>query len=125
MRKDVRAVLGLTLLLGAFTVACDNNPLKADADKGFFMYTNPSFAQVKVGGTTKVRANVMNKYSSPTGDAVTATPCDAKITAVADTSRTVFESPERFVVTGVAAGSSCLIVTGGGVSDTVTFNVLP
>jgi hypothetical protein len=118
MRKNVMAILGLTLLTGVLG-ACDRNPLKADRDKGLYMYTNPSFAQLAVGKTTKVRANVMNKYLAPTGDAVTGTPCDAKITAVSDTSRTVFEQPERFVVTGVAAGTTCLIVSGGGVTDTV------
>ncbi len=124
MRKNVGMVLGMTLFLGALT-ACDDNPLKDDRDVGAFMYTNPSFSNLKVGGTVRVRANVMNKYSAPTGDAVTGTPCDAKITAVSDTSLTEFEQPERFVVTAVAAGASCLIVSGGGITDTVGFSITP
>ncbi|MEO5510359.1 MAG: hypothetical protein ABIS27_06985 [Longimicrobiales bacterium] len=123
MRKSVGMALGM-IFLGAFT-ACDNNPLKDDRDKGLFMYTNPSFATIVVGGTVKVRANVMNQYSAPTGDAVTATQCNARLSAVADTSRTDLEQPERFTVTGLAIGTSCLIVTGGGITDTVGFLVGP
>lgn len=121
MQKDVRKVLGLTLFLAAFTAACDNNPLKDDRDKGAYMFTNPSFATVVVGDNLIVTARVMNKYTAPTGDAVTGTPCDSKITAVKDTTRTDFEAPERFLVTATAVGRSCLIVTGGGVTDTISF----
>jgi hypothetical protein len=114
-------VLGLTLFLAAFTAACDNNPLKDDRDKGAYMFTNPSFGTLRLNGTSPVIARVMNKYTAPTGDAVTATPCDAKISVVKDTSRTEFEAPERFLVTGNTLGRSCMIVTGGGITDTIDF----
>ena len=121
MRKGVTTLLGLVLAVGALS-ACDGDPLSKDADKAVFFFTNPSFATMKIDTIgLKVTARVMNRYNAPTGDAVTATPCDSKITVIKDTLRTEFESPERFVVKAVSPGESCLVVAGGGITDTVDF----
>src|SRR5690606_40224919 len=42
-----------------------------------------------------------------------------------DTSRTAYEFPERFEITGVTLGMSCLVVSGGGITDTIVVRVVP
>jgi hypothetical protein len=123
MRKGFKTLLGVAVAVGALA-ACSNDPLSKDADKAVFFFTNPSFATMKVDTIgIKVTARVMNRYNAPTGDAVTATPCDSKVTATKDPLRTELESPERFIVKATASGNSCLVVTGGGITDTVNIVV--
>jgi hypothetical protein len=120
-------ILGLMAALGfvgVIAAACANNPLSEDRDVVSRFRIYPSFANVLVGGTTKVTAIALNKHGEPTGDDVAATACDGKITITNDTTRIVYEPPERFVVTGVTAGESCINVSSGGQSATVTVNVV-
>jgi hypothetical protein len=106
-------------------VACYNDPLAEGRDAVERFTTNPSFANVKVADSTFVTAIAVNIHGEPTGDAVTGAPCDNKITVAVDPTRTVFEPPERFVVKGVTAGNSCLNISGGGKTTTVTIRVVP
>ena len=112
------------MVLGALA-ACDDNPMSDGRDEGEYFFTNPSFSTLVAGDSVQVVAQVRNRYLAPTGDAVTATPCDANITVTADTTRTEFEAPERFWVYAHNLGPSCLVVSGGGVTDTVGFLVGP
>jgi hypothetical protein len=105
--------------------ACDDNPLAEDRDQASYFRLNPSNVVVNTGGIVKVDANVLNKYGAATNAAVTATACNANITAVADTGRSDFEFPERFTITGVTFGNSCLVVNGGGLTDTIDVRVVP
>ncbi|HUF51111.1 MAG TPA: hypothetical protein VMN60_09775 [Longimicrobiales bacterium] len=119
-----RALAGLALVL-ITVAACDNNPLADDRDQAAYFRLNPSNVAVNAGGEVKVDAVLVNKFGGGLNQAVAATPCDNKITAVADTGRSVFEFPERFVITGVTLGMSCLVVRGGGVEDTIGVRVVP
>lgn len=118
-----RAIFGLALVL--VVSACDDNPLAEDRDQAAYFRLNPSNVVVNTGGIVKVDANVLNKYGAATNAAVTATACDAKITAVADADRSDFEFPERFTISGVTFGNSCLVVNGGGLTDTIQVRVVP
>lgn len=123
VRKVGRVLAALTLVMSA--AACDDNPLAEGREEAAYFRLNPSNVAVNAGGTVKVDAVVVNKYGAATNEAVTATPCDNKVTAVVDTGRTSFEFPERFVVTGATLGTSCLVVRGGGITDTVEIRVVP
>jgi hypothetical protein len=112
------------MVLGALA-ACDDNPMRDARDEGEYFFTNPSFSTIVAGDSVQVVAQVRNRYLAPTGDGVTATPCDADITVVADTTRTQFEAPERFWVYAHNLGPSCLVVSGGGVTDTVDILIGP
>jgi hypothetical protein len=125
MRKGVKTLLGVAVAVGTLA-GCSNDPLTKDADEAVFFFTNPSTATIAADTVgIPVTARVMNRYNAPTGDAVTATPCDSKLTVAKDPLRTELESPERFIVKGVAAGASCIVVTGGGITDTVDVLVGP
>lgn len=118
-----RVLVGMALVLSA--TACDDNPLAEDREEASYFRLNPSNVAVEAGGEVKVTATVLNKYGAATNAGVTATPCDAKISAVADTTRSDFEYPERFVVSGNTLGASCIVVRGGGITDTVDVRVIP
>lgn len=122
MRKVMRAILGAALLVGAAT-ACTDDPLAGNRDQASYFFLNPTVATVKKDSTIKVTATLMNQHGAPTGGAVAGTPCDAKITAAVDPTRTAFEEPERFLVKGIIPGASCLVVSGGGIRDTVMITV--
>ena len=79
---------------------------------------------MRVSDSTFVTAIAVNKHGEPTGDSVTGTACDGKITVAVDPKRTEFELPERWVVKGVTAGASCVNVSAAGVQATVTVNVV-
>jgi uncharacterized protein YjdB len=117
--------LAAVALLSVAAVACDNNPLAEDRDKASYFRINPTSVAVNAGATVKVDAIVVNQFGGATNHAVTATPCDNKITAVADTGRSVFEYPERFVITGVSGGITCLRVSAAGIQDSIGVRVVP
>ena len=116
-------VLGLAVVMGV--AACDDNPLDEGRDTGAYIDVNPVNAVVAAGDTTPVIARVMSRYGTPTNDAVTAEPCDSKITAIVDPNRSAFEVPETFLVIGQTLGSSCMVVRGGGLVDTAAIRVVP
>lgn len=124
MQKAVRAIFGVTLAV--VVAACGNDPTSADRDKAAFFQLDPTVATVNAGGTVKVAAVIVNKYGASTFGSVSGEPCDSKITAAKDTSRAVVQPPERFVITaGTTIGTSCLVVSSSGVTDTITVRVVP
>jgi hypothetical protein len=119
---------GVCAVLGALAIvaiaACDDNPLEEGRDTTARFRLNPSVATVAVGDSTQVTAIAVNDYDEPTGQAVTATACDGKVSVAPHPGRSGYEPPERFVVRGVTAGESCVNVSGGGQTATVTINVV-
>jgi hypothetical protein len=124
MLKRIRLLGMLGLVAMSAVAACDDNPLSEDRDVVDRLQLNPSFANVQVGAFTVVSAIAVNKHGEPTGDAVTGTACDAKINVQPDGTRTEFELPERFQVRGQTAGESCVNVSSGGKTATITINVV-
>jgi uncharacterized protein YjdB len=123
--RGVGRKLAVVALLSTAVVACDDNPLTEGRDKASYFRINPTSVAVNAGGTVKVDAIVVNQYGAATNQAVTATPCDNKINAAADTGRSKYEYPERFVISGVSGGITCLRVSGGGIQDSVGVRVVP
>lgn len=124
MQKAVRAFSGALLVLATVT-ACNDDPLSEGRDEGSYFMVNPAVAVVNAGDSTRVTAIVMNQHGAPIGAAVTAEPCDGKVAAFADPTRSAFEEPERFWVRGVTLGESCVVVRGGGLTDTAVIRVVP
>lgn len=119
----IKAALGVLVL---FLVAgCNDDPLASGRGDVSDFILNPTYANVLVGGTTKVTAIAVNRHREETGDAVTAQACDSKVSVAKDPTRTAYEPPERFVVTGMAEGESCITVSAGGLDRNVTINVVP
>lgn len=116
----------MLVLMGAVgVVACDDNPLAEGRDEVDRIDLNPSFANVKVADSTRVYGIAVNRHGEPLGVPVSATACDNKITIAPDPTRTSFEPPERYIVRGVTAGTSCITFTASGKEATATINVVP
>jgi hypothetical protein len=122
-RGVCRAIAGLALV--AAVTACDDNPVAENREDAAYFRLNPSNAAVNVGGTTRVVANVLNQYGAALVVNVTATECNSNVSVAVDTVRSDYEYPERFVITGVSHGESCIVVSGGGVTDTIHIRVVP
>lgn len=120
--RGVLAALGAIVILA--TAACDDNPLSEGRDDTARFRLNPSFASVAVGDSTFVTAIAVNDFNEPTGEDVQASACDGKISIAPDPKRSEYEPPERFVVKGVTAGESCVNVSGGGQTASVTITVV-
>ena len=116
-------MVGLALLLAVS--ACDDNPLAEDRETASYFRLNPSSVAVNAGGTVVVDANILNRYGAALDVPVTATPCDTKLSVETDTTRSAFEYPERFVISGETLGMSCLIVSASGVTDSINVRVIP
>ena len=116
-------MVGLALLLAVS--ACDDNPLAEDRETASYFRLNPSNVAVNAGGTVTVDANILNRYGAALNEAVNATACDAGVSVERDTTRSAFEYPERFIVTGNSVGESCVVVSGAGITDTIAVRVVP
>lgn len=118
-----RAIAGLALV--AAVSACDDNPLAEDRESGEYFRLSSSNAVVNVGDTITVVANVLNKFGAALIVNVTAAECDASVSVQPDTARSEFEAPEQFRIAGNSVGESCVVVNGGGVTDTIDVRVVP
>lgn len=120
--RGVLAALGAMVILAAS--ACDDNPLAEGRDDTARFRLNPSVANVAIGDSTFVTAIAVNDFNEPTGADVQASACDGKISVAPDPRRSEYEPPERFVIKGVTAGESCVNVSGGGQTTSVTVTVV-
>ncbi len=118
-------VLTASLLAATVLIGCDDNPLAENRDQTVRFRLNPAVANVRVNDSTLVTAIPVNNYGEPTGESVSASACDTKISVAPDQRRLEYEVPERYVVRGLAAGESCLNVSAGGVQGTVVVTVRP
>lgn len=123
LRGAGRAIAGLALV--AAVSACDDNPLSENRDSAEYFRLSVSNAVVEVGGQIGVVANVLNQYGAALVVNVTASECDAGVTVAVDTVRSEYEYPERFIITGNTVGESCVVVSGGGITDTIDVRVVP
>ncbi len=123
MKARVASTLAGLLAVFAFA-ACDDNPLSEGRDSTDRFRLNPSVANVRVGSTTKVTAIAVNRNGEPTNEVVTATACDARVTVAPDPTRLEYEPRDRFVVTGVSVGSSCIRLSAGSVQAEAKINVV-
>ena len=118
-----RAIAGLALI--AAVSACDDNPLAENREDADYLRLSVSNAVVEVDGTVGVVANVLNRYGAALVVNVTASECDAGVSVAVDTARSDYEYPEQFIITGNTVGESCVVVNGGGLTDTINVRVVP
>ncbi|MGH7644741.1 MAG: hypothetical protein ACREMR_04055, partial [Gemmatimonadales bacterium] len=115
------AVPAALLLFG-----CLEDPV-SDLDGGAAaIITSATSFQLAEGDQVAFTASVVDGRAIPLPIAVSFAACDADVSVEADTSyHPVPAVSSRANVTAVAAGASCITVSGGGLSDTVGATVLP
>lgn len=117
------ALTGLALVSGS----CVDDPL-ADLDASpAAIEASHSILQLTEGGASfPITASVVDGRSTPLEIPVTATACDAAVTATADaTYDPVPATSARFRIAGISPAASCVNLAGGGLTKRVDAVVLP
>ena len=124
MNRRFFGAFGVLAVAALSIGSCKKDPLSDLDGKPTAVVTNFSYVQLKVDSTALVTASVVDARSIPLLIPVTFTPCGAFVTATVDTSfHPVPKTSTRAVLKGVSADSSCVRVSGGGVTDTVSVKV--
>jgi hypothetical protein len=116
------ALTGLALVSGS----CVDDPL-ADLDGApTAVLINYELLVQAIGDQDTVSARVVDGRFTPLALPITYTACDADIVVTANASyNPVPPTSVQFVVRAVTPGASCVVVSAGGVSDTLAVGVLP
>ncbi|OLB50933.1 MAG: hypothetical protein AUI33_04155 [Ignavibacteria bacterium 13_1_40CM_2_61_4] len=125
-----RRIFGALGVIGAITLAfgsCKNDPLSNLGPQPASLVVDFNHLQLIVGGASgHLTASVLDARATPTETPVTFTACDNNLTVVKDTSyHPVPVTSTRAVVTSTVTAPSCVVVKGGGFTDTVTVFGLP
>jgi len=125
-----RRIFGALGVIGAITLAfgsCKNDPLSNLGPQPASLVVDFNHLQLIVGGASgHLTASVLDARATPTETPVTFTACDNNLTVVKDTSyHPVPVTSTRAVVTSTVTAPSCVVVKGGGFTDTVTIASTP
>lgn len=122
--------LSAVALLALGLAGCDDNPLEFENGVAVMITTNPSTMIVPSGATTLLQTRTVDQGSRPTFDDITAaidaTCGTATLTvAVAANFEPEVQPPGVFDVTGgTTLGTTCITLTGGGVTASVDVSVV-
>ncbi len=124
--KGVRTtVVVLAAGLAGLTLGCpDSNPVSENRKDSAVLTLNPGHVVVDAGDTSRVNANTLNVFGDPTLGGLTFTACDSKVEVSLDPERVDIEPPDRAIVVGKTLGSSCVVATSGGLTDTAFVDVV-
>ncbi|MCL7961792.1 MAG: Ig-like domain-containing protein [marine benthic group bacterium] len=126
-----KAGLGAVLIAAAALGACNDDPVSWDPNDTTDMFVNPTVMTVPAGREAKLTSRAVNPGNEPTFAAVswaidpTAGCVDSgvgvgTVTVTEDPDALPIQPPGLFVVTGgTSMGQTCIILTSGGVSQTV------
>jgi len=121
--------LGLLAVLAPVALSlagCKSDPLSDLDGNPAGVITDFSYLQLGIGGTAAVTARVVDGRNTPLAVAIAFTSCTSDVTVAPDTSyHPVPQTSARVVVTAVSAAPSCVVVSGGGLRDTVRVAILP
>jgi hypothetical protein len=122
MLSRLSGQLGLIAAAAAAVVTCKNNPVAEGAGTPFDVQADFVSINVKNGGTATVTAWVVDERMNRLEVAITFSACNAAVATVG-TDATFKPAPataSRAVVTGVAVGTTCAVVSSSGLKpDTV------
>lgn len=119
-----RAMSAALIVAALATGACDDNPLDFEPGDTEQLRLNPSFMVIPSGRTATLDVTALNAGNEPNFAEVSqqASGCGgpASVTVADNPERTEAEPPGRFLVTaGNVLGEACIIVSAGGLTDTV------
>jgi len=126
MNRRLFGAFGVLTVVAFGLGSCKSDPLSDLDGNPARVVTDFSYLQLPIGGTQVVNASVLDARTTPLEVPITFTPCTADVSVAVDTSyHPIPPTSSQAIVTAVSANSSCVVVSGGGISDTVTVAVLP
>ena len=126
MTRRFFGICGVLTGMALLTGSCVEDPL-ADLDASpAALVVSHSALQLTQGDDFLITATVVDGRSTPLALPITASGCDAAVTATADPDyEPVPPTSSRFVVSAVGAADTCVNVSAGGLSKVVDVIVLP
>lgn len=126
MNRRLFGTVGVLIVVAMAVGSCKNDPLSDLDGTPATVVTDYSYLQIPLGSSIAVTASVVDARTTPLAVPVTFTPCNASITVEVDTSyHPVPVTSARAVVTADALSTSCVVVAGGGLEDTVDVTTMP
>ena len=119
--------LGLIVVLAATGATCKSDPTAVGTGTPTAVQAALASINVAIGSSGTITASVVDVRQTPLEASIAFTSCDAGIaTVTVDTSyHAVPATSARAVVTSIASGTTCVVVSSPGVPpDTVTVNVV-
>lgn len=132
MRVGLVRNVGLSAiaLLALGLAGCDDNPLEFDDGVAVMIQTNPSTMTIPADITTSLEAFAVDQGSRPTFDDITAAidaTCGAATLGIVEAANfePEVQPPRVFDVTGgLTLGTTCITLTGGGLTASVGVTVV-
>jgi len=126
MNRRLFGAFGALAVAALFVGGCKSDPLSDLDGKPADVVTDFSSLQMPVGTTTTVTASVLDARTTPLEVPITFSACSSVITVAVDTSyHPIPPTSARVVVHAVTPANSCVVVSGGGLQDTVAVSTVP
>lgn len=122
--------LGMVALVAVGLAGCDDPATDFSVDETVDIFTNPSAMTIPAGVTTLLEARTENQGDAPTWEEIEASidaTCGSATLTIAEAASYVPEvqPPGQFDVTGgTTIGTTCITLSGGGVTETVDVTVV-
>lgn len=126
MNRRLFGAFGVLTIVAFGLGGCKSDPLSDLDGNPARVVTDFSYLQLPIGGAQVVNASVLDARTVPLELPITFTPCTADVAVAPDTSyHPIPPTSAQAIVTAVSAAASCVVVSGGGIEDTVSVAVLP
>lgn len=126
MNRRLFGAFGVLTIVAFGLGSCKSDPLSDLDGNPARVVTDFSYLQLPIGGAQAVNASVLDARTVPLEVPITFTACTADVTVAVDTSyHPIPPTSAQAIVTAVTPNPSCVVVSGGGISDTVQVAVLP
>lgn len=125
MNSRLFGALGVIVVL-TWAGACKEDPLSDLDGNPAAVVSDFTSLQMAIGGEATVRASIVDARATPLAVPITFSACTPDVTVTVDPEYApVPATSAQAIVTAVTPNPSCLVVSGGGVVDTIEIAVLP
>jgi hypothetical protein len=127
MNRRLFGTFGVIAALVASTVTgCKKDPLSDLDGNAAAVVTDFTSIQLAPGTSDTITARIVDGRFTPLAVPITFTACTSDLTVAPDPSyNPVPATSARVIITAVTANASCVVVSGGGISDSIAVAILP
>lgn len=126
MNRRLFGAFGVLTIVAFTAGGCKSDPLSDLDGNPARVVTDFSYLQLPIGSSQVIESQVLDARTTPLEVPVTFTACTNAVTVVADTSyHPVPPTSSRAIVTAATPANSCVVASGGGVSDTIAVSTVP